>query len=383
MSKLTTIVVLSTFLFWHCQSHSKPEKLSLEEKKKQVEKLRKELFRLQSQIAELEQAIQAEDSTYGLGKQVSVGYTVLQPQPFIAYLQFQGAVDNRQVVNLTGKIAAPVVAIYVQEGQQVAAHQLLLEQEAEVIRKNLTELRTRLELARTLYEKQKKLYEEGIGSEVQYLTAKNNKEALEASIATVEEQLRNAQIRAPFAGKVDAVLARPGELLAPGAPAFRLISSGQWEIKSEIPESYLSLVRPGQEVEIHIPDLASTFRSRIATISENISPLSRTFTIVIREIPTSYKNQLRPNLIAYVRIPEKQLPQALVVPTEAIQFQDSVAFVYVYRSGAAYRKQVKIAATRGGITAVTGVNAGDTVLTTGASLLSEGQRVLLSSVEGL
>ena len=383
MTRAHTLSLLAALLFWSCHSQSKSGQLSIEEKKKKVEELRKEIFRLQQEIAELEKAIQAEDSTYARKKAIPVGFTVIQPRYFAAFLQFQGNVDNRQVVTLTAKVPAPVTRIYVQEGQTVAPGQILLEQEAEVLRKNIAEVRTRLELARTLYEKQKKLYEEGIGSEVQYLTAKNNKESLEATLATLEEQLRNTQIRAPFAGKVDAVQVRVGELLAPGVPALRLVSPGQWEVKAEIPESYLYLAQPGKKVEICVPDLNLSFSAPIAAVSENISPLSRTFTVTVREIPLAYRTQLRPNLIAYVRLPEKEIPQALVVPTEAVQFQDTVAYVYVAQRGIAHRRKVRVIATRGAEIAIEGVQPGDTVITTGASLLGEGQAVLLSSVEGI
>ncbi|RMF48593.1 MAG: efflux RND transporter periplasmic adaptor subunit [Bacteroidetes bacterium] len=359
-----------------CSSHSKPESLSLEEKKRRLEKLRQEALNLQSQIQELEQAIQAEDSTYGQSKKVAVGYTVVKPRAFASYIELQGNIDNRQTVTLTAKIPAPITRIYVQEGQFVAAGQLLAEQDAEVLRKNLAEVMTRLELARTLYEKQKKLYEEGIGAEVQYLTAKNNKEALEATVATLQEQLRNAQIRAPFAGRVDAVLIRVGELASPGLPAFRLIQPTQWEVKVDIPEAYLRIAQPGQPVEVHIPDLGLSFLSRIATVTQNINPLNRTVTAIVREIPSAYQAQLHPNLIAYVRIAQTTFPQALVVPIEAVQFQDTAAYVYVVQGGLARRKAVQVVATQGGEVAVTGLSVGDTVVTVGASTLADGQPVL-------
>ncbi|MCX8112407.1 MAG: efflux RND transporter periplasmic adaptor subunit [Bacteroidia bacterium] len=370
---------LGAAAFIGCQSASRSMyPPSLEEKKKRLESLRQDLLKLQTQIAELEQAIQAEDSTFSVSRRVPVGYVILKPKPFASYLQFQGSVDNRQVVTLTAKILAPVTRIYVQEGQMVAAGQLLLEQEAEVLRKNLAELRTRLELARTLYEKQKKLYEEGIGSEVQYLTAKNNKESLEASIAAVEEQLRNAQLRAPFAGQIDAIFARVGELLSPGVPAIRLISAGQWEVKAEIPESFLSLAAVGQEVEVFIPDLNLSFRSRLSAVSKNINPLSRTLTAIVREIPPQAATLLRPNLIAYLRLPQSRSYNALVVPIDAIQFQDTIAYVFVVKGHIAKRTRVKVLATDSGEAAISGgVKEGDTIATTGAALLNEGQPVQL------
>lgn len=378
--KTRYVAVAASLVLLSCSSHSKPESLSLQEKKRRLEKLRQEVLALQSQIAELEAAIQAEDSTFGQAKRVAVGYTILQPRPFTSYLELQGSVDNRQAVTLTAKIPAPVTRLYVQEGQSVAAGQLLAEQDAEVIRKNLAEVMTRLELARTLYEKQKKLYEEGIGAEVQYLTAKNNKEALEATVATLQEQLRGAQIRAPFAGRVDAVFIRVGELLAPGAPAIRLIGSGQPEIRVDVPESYVRLVRPGLPVQVEIPDLDLRFSGRIAVVSQSVNPLNRTVTVIIRDLPASASAQLHPNLVAYVRLPEKNLAEALTVPLEAVQFQDTSAYVYVVKGGLARKKTVRLLGTQGAEAAIAGLRAGDTVVTVGAALLSEGQPLLLRTL---
>lgn len=379
------IAFLFGLLVIGCQSTPRQvEKLSLEEKKKRLEKLRQELLRLQAQITDLEQAIAAEDTTYAQGRKTPVGFTVLRPRPFTAYFQFQGSVDNRQVVNLSAKVPAPVTRIYVQEGQSVVAGQLLLEQDAEVLRKNLAELRTRLELARTLYEKQKRLYEEGIGAEVQYLTAKNNKEALEAALATLEEQIRNTQIRAPFAGQVDAISARVGELLSPGLPAIRLMSAGQWEVRAEVPESFASATSVGKPVEVYVPDLNLAFASRIAAVSRNISPLSRTFTVTVRDIPAQTQALLRPNMTAYVRLPQNQIPAALVVPVDAVQFQDTTAFVYIARGERARRLRVTILGTEKGEVALAGpLQPGDTVITTGASLLTEGQLIQLVAEGGL
>lgn len=366
-------------LLFGCRSASRSvEQLSLEEKKQRLEQLRQQLLRLQAQITELEQSIHAEDSTFTTTRSIPVGYTVLKQRPFAAYLQFQGSVDNRQAITLTAKVPAPVTRIYVQEGQTVAAGQLLLEQDAEVLRKNIAELRTRLELARLLYEKQKKLYEEGIGAEVQYLTAKNNKESLEAALAAAEEQLRNTQIRAPFAGIVDAIQTRVGELLSPGLPAIRLVSAGQWEIKAEIPESFLGIASPGQEVEVYVPDMNLSFHSRLATVSRNINPLSRTFTVTVREVPAQAGAVLRPNLVAYLRLPQTRSQHALVVPIDAVQFQDTIAYVYVVRGDIARRVRVSVLATDRGEAAIAGpVREGDSIITSGAALLSDGQKVQL------
>lgn len=366
------------FLLWGCHSESRPKNLSLEAKKQRLEQLRREVIRLQAQIQELEQELQAAEPQAQSRKAMPVSYLLLEPQAFKAYLRFQGSVDNRRVVTLTARLPAPIVRLYVQEGDFVQAGQVLLEQDAEALRKNIAEVRSRLGLAQTLYEKQKQLYEEGIGAEVQYLTAKSNKESLEAALAALEEQLRSAQVRAPFAGRVDGVLVRLGEMLMPGIPAIRLMSSEGWEIKVDIPESFLRLGAAGLPVEVEIPDIPAKFSSRIAVASQNLNLLNRAYTVVIRDIPAEVRSWLRPNMTAYVRIPRLVLDKAWVVPIEAVQFQDTSAYVYVARGGLARRVGVQLLATEGRAAALAGpLQKGDTLITEGTALVTEGQPVLL------
>ncbi len=360
-----------------CSSASKSSD-SLAAQKARLEQLRKELFKLQADIAALETQIAAQDSSFRLSKAVPVSILVPQARTFQTRLRLQGAADNREAITLAAKAAGTLLRLYVQEGQTVTAGQVLAEQDAEVLRKNIAEVRTRLQLATTLYEKQKKLYEEGIGAEVQYLTAKNNKESLEMTLASLEEQLKNAQIRAPKAGRVDAILVKAGELLMPGMPAIRLVSPGTWEIRVEVPERFIERLKPGQLVEVQLPDLGPTFTAPISTLSQVINPLSRTFTLTIRQIPPVILRQLRPGLVAFVSLPEMEFKGSYVIPIEAVQFQDTSAYVFLFQGGRAIRRAVRLLATEDSDAAVEGLRAGDSIIVLGAAMLSEGQAVYLS-----
>lgn len=382
MRYVVWVGVLVAWMVGGC-SASRPSDGNVEAKKARLEKLRQELFRLQAEITALEGEIAAVDSTFALQKAIPVSVVVLRDRGFQSGLRIQGGVDNRQAITLAAKSAGTLLRLYVQEGDYVRAGQLLAEQDAEVLRKNLAEVRTRLELAKTLYEKQKKLYEEGIGSEVQYLTAKSNKESLEAAVLTLEEQLRNAQLRAPQAGRVDAILAKEGELLMPGMPVVRLLSStGTWEVKAEVPERFLGTVRAGSVVEVELPDLGERFEAPIAVVGENINPVSRTFTVYIRALPGRLLGRLRPGMVAFLTLPEASYPNAFRVPVEAVQSQDTAAFVFLYRQGRARRTPVRLLAIQRDEAAVEGLNPGDTVIVLGAALLRDGQAVTISS-EGI
>ncbi len=382
MRYLACMAVLTAWTLGGC-SASRPSDSSVETKKARLEKLRQDLFKLQAEITALENEIAAQDSAFALQKAIPVSIAVLKDRGFQTRLRLQGSVDNRQAIILSAKTAGTLLRLYVQEGDYVQAGQLLAQQDAEILQKNLAELRTRLDLAKTLYEKQKKLYEEGIGSEVQYLTAKNNKESLEAAVQTLEEQLKNAQIRAPQAGRVDAILVKAGELLMPGMPVLRLLSSsGTWEVKIEVPERFLSLVKVGAPVQMELPDIGERFEAPIAVISENINPVSRTFTIYIRALPTRLLSRLRPGMTAFVALPEASYPDAFRLPIEAIQTQDTASFVYLYKKGQARKKNIRLLGIQQGEAAIEGLSPGDTVIVLGAAFLRDGQAVTITD-EGI
>ncbi len=382
MRYLACMAVLTAWTLGGC-SASRPSDSSVETKKARLEKLRQDLFKLQAEITALENEIAAQDSAFALQKAIPVSIAVLKDRGFQTRLRLQGSVDNRQAIILSAKTAGTLLRLYVQEGDYVQAGQLLVQQDAEILQKNLAELRTRLDLAKTLYEKQKKLYEEGIGSEVQYLTAKNNKESLEAAVQTLEEQLKNAQIRAPQAGRVDAILVKAGELLMPGMPVLRLLSSsGTWEVKIEVPERFLSLVKVGAPVQMELPDIGERFEAPIAVISENINPVSRTFTIYIRALPTRLLSRLRPGMTAFVALPEASYPDAFRLPIEAIQTQDTASFVYLYKKGQARKKNIRLLGIQQGEAAIEGLSPGDTVIVLGAAFLRDGQAVTITD-EGI
>ncbi len=380
MKRYIAFAVTFVVLIWEGCSASRPSDSSVDAKKARLEKLRRELFNLQAEITALESELSAADSTFALQRAIPVSVVVLKDRGFQARLRLQGSIDNRQAITLSAKSAGTLLRLYVQEGEYVRAGQLLAQQDAEVLRKNLAEVRTRLELAQTLYQKQKKLYEEGIGSEVQYLTAKNNKESLEAAVATLEEQLKNTQIRAPQAGRVDAILAKEGELVMPGMPVLRVLSAtGTWELKADVPERFLGLVKPGEVVLVELPDLGERFEAPVAVVGENINPVSRSFTVYIRALPVRVLGRLRPGMMAFISLPEASYPNAFRVPIEAVQSQDTMAFVYLYQQGRASRKMVRLLGIQRGEAAIEGLSAGDTLIVLGAALLRNGQAVVISS----
>src|SRR5690606_18171501 len=210
--------------------------------------LKKERDELSVKISKLETELSASDTTASSDKEkkkTMVEVATVQELPFVHYINVQGRVVSDKNIMLSAKAAGTINKIYVDEGETVKKGQTLAQIDPDLLNRSMEELKTNLELATTLYERQKNLWEQNIGTEVQYLQSKNNKEALESKIASLQEQLQQTRIIAPFSGIVDEVRIREGELASPGAPAIRIVSPEEFKIRAEIAENYISVIEKG------------------------------------------------------------------------------------------------------------------------------------------
>lgn len=341
-----------------------------------------ELAQLQKQQADTQAKIAAlETSTKTAAPAqpaVPVTATVIKPGSFKSYLDVQGYVDFEQNAVVPARMAGTLTSIRVVRGARVGAGQVLATIDASVLDASVAELRTRLDLARTVFDKQKSLWDQQIGTEIQYLTAKNNKESLERSLATLNKQRALYNVVAPFGGTVDEVLPKLGEAVGPGAPVVRLLSGQGGKIVAEISENYASSIKAGDVALVTLPDISSEeFPTTVRTVSRGISATSRTFTVELR-VTGKYANQLRPNQVAQVRIQNYATKSVPVLPVDAVQKDESNAFVYVVEGGKAVKRIIKTGKTYNGQVEVrNGLNANDKVVTTGYQNLNEGQLVSL------
>jgi membrane fusion protein, multidrug efflux system len=252
---------------------------------------------------------------------------VLKEKPFSHYISVSGKVEAREEAYISPELSAQIEKINTYEGQEVKKGQLLISLNTDLTEKSIAEVKTGLELTRKLYEKQKNLWDQEVGSEIQYLQAKTNLESAEARLATLQEQLDKAKIRAPFDGVVDNINAKEGEIAMPGARLLYLVNLQKLKIVGEVSESYLSKVRKGEEVDVEFPSYEGMDLSLpIARVGSVIDNLSRTFTIEI--FMNNIKNQLKPNQLAVMKINDYYVEKALVVPSIIIR-QDIKGY-YVY-----------------------------------------------------
>ncbi|NJO01633.1 MAG: efflux RND transporter periplasmic adaptor subunit [Bacteroidia bacterium] len=296
------------------------KKEDLVEKRKQVEKLNAEIAVLEKEIASVDpDFVKKEDNT------VLVTTLAIKPQTFTSYIEVQGEVESDRNVVITSEINGVVRRVHVSEGQAVAAGQLLISQDSEVIRRSIDEVKTSMELAETIFERQSRLWEQKIGTEIQYLEAKNNVERLKRQLQTLQAQQNQANITAPFAGVVDEIVIRQGQNAGPGSELLRLVSSGVVNVVADVSEEYLSKVNVGDRVTVEFPSLEMSTEAPITLIGQTINPDNRTFRIEIAMANPS--NRLKPDLLARVKIKEFQQPDALVIPVSLIQ-RDKIGDLY-------------------------------------------------------
>ncbi|UYZ61890.1 efflux RND transporter periplasmic adaptor subunit [Hymenobacter weizhouensis] len=346
----------------------------------ELAELKKEQAAAQARIAELE-------SKTGAGQKTAVQATPVavlnvQPESFKSYLEVQGRVDFDQNATVAARAAGTLTSLRVQRGDRVGRGQVLATIDANILDAGIAELRTRMELARTVYERQARLWKQEIGTEIQYLQAKNNYEALQRNLATLNRQRELYSVVAPFAGTVDEVLPKLGEAVAPGAPVARLVSGSGGKIVADVSEAYAGRIKPGDRALVSIPDLGrEDLPATVRAVSSTIDPASRTFDVELR-LSGSQAARLQPNMVATVRIQNYNRPNATVLPVDLVQKDEQNSYVLVVSQ----KGSQKVAAKRviqtgtvynGKVEVTNGLQPGDQVISSGYQNLNEGQVVSL------
>lgn len=350
------------------------------EKAAQLEQLKMERDEITLEINKLEAALLAAgtmDSTDQKDQEATrVQVATVKAAPFVHYITVQGRVVSDKNIMLTAKSAGTITNIFVDEGQFVRQGQVLAQIDPDMLNRSMAELQTSLNLANTLYERQKNLWEQNIGTEVQFLQSKNNKEALESKIASLNEQLQQTKIIAPFAGVVDDISIKAGEVAAPGAPAIRIVSPSDFKIRAEVAENYITRVEKGNNVTIDLPNIDKAITSEVATVSRVIDPANRTFQVEVN-LPDSISKRLKANMITYINIEDYKNTDAVVIPINAVQFSDEGSdYVFIAENDKAVMRPIKIGKTYNNDAEVlSGLNPGDKIIVTGHRSLVDEQSI--------
>lgn len=245
---------------------------------------------------------------------------------FEHFVQVRGNVASNTNVTLAAESSGTVSSVKVREGQYVQKGATLIVLGANILRNSIAEIKKSLELAETLYEKQKTLWEDNIGTEVQFLQAKNRVESLKARLATTQAQLSLSITTAPFSGRIDKVFVNGGEQIFPGAPLLRMVGEADMYLEADLSESYIGSFKRGDEVIVSFPSLDKETSTNIDAVGEVINPLNRTITV---EIDLPKVEGLKPNMLAIVRLKDFGADDAVMVPTNLIQTDRNGDFVFV------------------------------------------------------
>jgi RND family efflux transporter MFP subunit len=275
-------------------------------------------------------------------------------------------------------MAGSITAVFVKEGDQVRKGQILAQIDNSIIQQQIASTKQQLDFATNLYNKQKALWDQQIGSEVQYLTAKNNKENLEKALLTLNEQVEMTRIKSPINGSVEEVNLKVGQMASPGLPAVRVVNFSTVKVVAEIAEAYAPKVSVGDKVIVFFPDFNTEIASQIRFTSKYINPVNRTFQSEVRLGPS--KVEYRANMMAVVKINDYRNPSAFAVPITLIRDSQSGKFIYVAKEEngklVARRLPVTVGSTYNGLAEITtGIATGDKIITTGFNSLIDGELI--------
>jgi RND family efflux transporter MFP subunit len=335
---------------------------------------------LDAQIEKLKAEIAGETSAAPAEALVYVSGIEIQPSPFLHYIQVQGTVESDNNILIPAQSNGVVKKIHVRQGSQVRQGQLLAELDGAILERSIDELTQSLGLATTIYERQDRLWKKNIGSEIEYLQAKNNKESLEKKLKTLNEQYKLTKIYAPISGAVDDVMIKEGEMAAAGRGTIRIVQLSRLKIKASLSENYISSISQNQPVKVHVPVVGREMDLKINAVSQVIDPYNRTFQIEVR-IPSAEKN-LKPNMLAVLIINDYTNENALTVPQNVVQDTGADHFLFVANNQNGYWIARKRTVTLGEnyadhVEILDGLEAGDLVITLGFQALADGQTVSL------
>ncbi len=361
--KNTILIIVITAIFAACGAP---------DKKAELEKLRTQKATLETQIATLEEELAKADTTKV--KLIDVVAISLIPQTFKTFIEVQGRIDADENVSLSSEMPGTITKINVKVGDEVSKGQVLAETDARAVQQQIADLQTSLDLAKQIFEKQKNLWDQKIGTEIQYLQSKNTKESLENKISTMQEQVRMSKIISPINGTIDAVNIKIGQAVAPGLPAINVINFSNLKIKADVSESYANRIKIGNETLVLFPDMHDSITSKVNYSSRAINNLTRTFGV---EVLLDNKKEYHPNMVAKLKINDYQsaTPQ-IVVPVKYIQKGTHENFVLLSVNGKVAKSVIKISHEYNGLAEISeGLKEGDLLITEGYDLINEGDNV--------
>lgn len=380
------IVCLTILLLSSCGNTRKQtiEDLIAGGSKERIQEKRDELLvqkeEIGSQLTMLQNALDkmtAEEN----GSHIFVSLLEVKDTVFEHFLELQATVKTKQNILLNAEMGGVLEKIHVNKGQQVKKGQLLASIEDGGISQQLSQLKIQTELAKTTFERQANLWEQKIGSEIQYLQAKSAYESQKSAVEQMQRQAAKARIYAPFSGIVDDVITDMGSVVSPGMPILRLVNLSDMYLEAEVPEQYIADVKKGTQAKVDISVLNEQLDTKVALVSNFINPANRSFRIEVK-LPNP-KREIKPNMTARVEIKDYQNNNAILLPLDVISENaegEQFVFVAVPSSENQFVAERTVIVTgqaqHGFIEVLSGLKKGDKIIKEGARSVQQGQLVM-------
>jgi RND family efflux transporter MFP subunit len=379
MRNILLALALITLIF-SCKKETEKVSKSLQEKQITAKQLKSKIDSLSLILKGVEDQIAKESA-----KEVHLNTITTLPvieKEFTHYVATNGVVKSDKSIAMRPELGGTVKAIYVKTGQWVNRGKVLMQLDDNIINNTIAELKIQLALAQTTFERQERLWQQHIGSEMQFLQTKTQKEALQGKLNTLYTQARKMKIIAPFSGTVDAIFPKVGEITSNQFPVLRLVNLNTVYIEAEVSENYLMSIKKNSEALVRFPSLGKTINAKINTVGNYINPQNRSFTARI-EI-TNKDKSIKPNLLADVKINDFKAI-GIVVPSNLIQTDNAGnTFVFVVKTtdtkkAKIAKKTVKIIKDNATESLVEGLEKTDLLVNEGARIVSTDEEVFLKN----
>jgi len=348
-----------------------------------LEEYRQQVAELNTLIAELEEEMESDSAAASeVASGIPVKVKEMEAERFEHFIEVTGSLEAVVEAWISPETGGRIRSMLVKEGDRVSQGQVLARLNTDITESSIEEVKAQLELARVIFTKQQELWNQKIGSEVDFLQARTNKEALESRLKTMEAQLDQAVIRSPIRGIVEEVNQKVGELAAPGMMMMRIINMDELYVKADVAETHLPALREDEKVNLSFPTWPDLeMHPRIHRIGSAIHPLNRTVTVTMK-VRNTPDHKLKPNLMANVRFMDYESDSALVVPSICIKQDINGSYLYRLRDEGgrqvAEKVYIKAAYVYHGQTLVTdGLQPGDRVIVAGYNLVTNGAEVIL------
>ena len=351
------------------------------DKKVQLSKLKAQQTALAEKIRQMENEIKAEQSEIIDPAEFKfVGLTAVTTSSFDHFIRVQGKVDGDQNAAVFAEVMGTVAAKYSDVGQRVVKDQVLAQIDDRQYRSQLEGLESQYQFALEMYDKQKRLWDQKIGSEVQYLQSKTNKESLDRQITSLKQQIEKFKIKSPIDGTIEECNIKVGGVVTPDPrlAAYRVVAFKNLKVTAEVSEAYSSRIQVGDKLIVSLPDINKQIETKVDFVSKYINPVNRTF--IIETKITDGITDLKANMIAIIQVNDYHSDNSILVPMNVIQNDQVGKYVYVIRPkdqySAAFKQPIEIGVSYNGVAEIQkGLQVGDKVISIGYQELVDGEYV--------